>query len=47
MITNQSAMIGYIDDFRLMMVMTLLTIPFLLLIRNVKPEPSDHVAVLE
>jgi DHA2 family multidrug resistance protein len=47
MITNQSAMIAYIDDFKLMMVMTLLTIPFLLLIKNVKPEPSDHMAVLE
>jgi DHA2 family multidrug resistance protein len=47
MITNQSTMIAYIDDFRLMMVMTLITIPFLLLIRNVKPEPGSHAAVLE
>ena len=37
LITNQSAMIAYIDDFKLMMVLTLLTIPFLLLIRNAKP----------
>jgi DHA2 family multidrug resistance protein len=46
-ITNQSTMIAYIDDFRLMMVMTLVTIPFLLLIKNVKPEAGGHMAVLE
>jgi DHA2 family multidrug resistance protein len=52
-ITNQSMMIAYIDDFRLMMVMTLLTLPFLLLIRNVKPkpaaegEPGEPIAVFE
>jgi MFS transporter, DHA2 family, multidrug resistance protein len=47
MITDQATMIAYIDDFRLMMVMTLLTIPFLLLIRNVKAAPGGHAAVLE
>ena len=31
LVTNQSAMVAYIDDFRLMMILTLLTIPFLLL----------------
>ena len=29
-------MIGYIDDFRLMVVLTLLTLPFLLLFRRAK-----------
>jgi DHA2 family multidrug resistance protein len=47
MITDQAAMIAYIDDFRLMMVMTLVTIPLLLLIRGVKPEPSERLAVVE
>jgi MFS transporter, DHA2 family, multidrug resistance protein len=40
MITNQSAMIGYLDDFKLMMVLTIVTIPFLFMIRNVKPAPG-------
>jgi DHA2 family multidrug resistance protein len=47
MITDQAAMIAYIDDFKLMMVLTLLTIPCLLLIRNVKVAASAHAAVLE
>lgn len=46
-ITNQSAMIGYIDDFKLMMVLTLVTIPFLLMIRNVKPAPGSTPVVSE
>ena len=47
MITNQGTMIAYIDDFRLMMVLTLLTIPFLLLIKRAKPEAGAHPVVLE
>jgi len=47
MVTNQATMIAYIDDFRLMMVLTLCTIPFLLLIRRAKPQPGAHPAVLE
>ena len=35
-------MIAYIDDFKLMMVLTLLTIPFLLLIKRAKPEAGAH-----
>jgi MFS transporter, DHA2 family, multidrug resistance protein len=46
MITDQATMIAYIDDFYLMMVLTLLTIPFLFLIRKVKPDAGSH-AVLE
>ena len=30
-------MVAYIDDFRLMMILTLLTIPFLFLFRRAKP----------
>jgi DHA2 family multidrug resistance protein len=47
MITNQATMIAYIDDFWLIMVMTLATIPFLLLIKGAKPAAGGHVAVLE
>jgi MFS transporter, DHA2 family, multidrug resistance protein len=47
MITNQSAMIGYIDDFKLMMVLTIVTIPFLLMIRNVKPASGETPVVAE
>jgi DHA2 family multidrug resistance protein len=47
MVTNQAAMIAYIDDFRLMMVLTLCTIPFLLLIRRARPQAGAHPAVLE
>ena len=46
-ITDQAAMIAYIDDFRLMMVMTLVTIPFLLLIQRVRPEAGERMAVAE
>ena len=47
MITNQAAMISYIDDFWLMMVLTLATIPFLLLIKRARPAVQEHMAVLE
>jgi DHA2 family multidrug resistance protein len=36
LVTDQGAMVGYIDDFRLMVVLTLLTLPFLLLFRRAK-----------
>jgi DHA2 family multidrug resistance protein len=47
-ITNQAAMIAYIDDFKLMMVITIAVIPLLLLLRkpNHKPDPQ-HAAVME
>jgi DHA2 family multidrug resistance protein len=46
MITNQGAMIGYLDDFKMMMVLTLSAIPFLLLIRNVKHEAGSAAAAV-
>jgi MFS transporter, DHA2 family, multidrug resistance protein len=46
MISNQAAMIAYIDDFWLMMVLTVATIPLLLLIKKVRPAGGNH-AVLE
>jgi MFS transporter, DHA2 family, multidrug resistance protein len=46
-VTRQSAMIAYIDDFKLMMVLTIATIPFLFMIRNVKPPPGQAPVVAE
>lgn len=46
-ITNQAAMIAYIDDFKLMVVLTLLSMPFLLIIKGAKSPASDHPTVLE
>src|SRR6185312_12451224 len=47
LVTRQSAMIGYIDDFKLMMVLTIVTIPFLFMIRNVKPPAGATTVVAE
>ncbi len=42
-ITRQASMIAYLDDFRLMLLLTLLVIPMLLLIRPGEEEPrSEH-----
>jgi DHA2 family multidrug resistance protein len=45
-ISNQAAMIAYIDDFWLMMILTIASIPLLLLIKKVRPATGGH-AVLE
>ena len=45
-IFNQAAMIAYIDDFQLMMLLTLATIPFLFLIKKTRPAAGSH-AVLD
>jgi MFS transporter, DHA2 family, multidrug resistance protein len=47
LITNQSAMVSYLDDFKLMMVLTLLTIPFLLMIKGAKPAAATPPTVPE
>ncbi len=47
LIGNQSAMIGYLDNFKLMMVLTLLSVPFLFMIRVSKSGPVAKPAVLE
>ena len=39
-ITRQAAMVAYIDDFKLMMILTLLVIPFLLLLSPPKRAPE-------
>jgi DHA2 family multidrug resistance protein len=47
-IQNQAAIISYIDDFKLMMVLTLAAIPLLLLLRGAPPpEPGEHAMVME
>src|SRR6185436_10769524 len=40
-INRQALMIAYIDDFRLMMILSLLAIPLLLLLRKARPAPAD------
>lgn len=40
-ITSQSAMVAYIDDFRLMMLITIGCMPLLLLMRTPKAAPTD------
>jgi DHA2 family multidrug resistance protein len=47
MMTDQAMMMAYIDDFQLMMVVTLVAIPFLLLVKNVKAAAGIHSAVHE
>lgn len=38
-------MVAYIDDFHLMMVLTIATIPFLFLIRKVRAPAGAHVVM--
>jgi MFS transporter, DHA2 family, multidrug resistance protein len=47
MITAQAAMIAYLDDFHLMMVMTLLSIPLLLFVRNARARPGAASVAVE
>jgi DHA2 family multidrug resistance protein len=48
-ITRQASMIAYVDDYKLMMLMTLIVIPLLILIRPPKasagPAQVDHAAM--
>jgi len=47
-IQNQAAIISYIDDFKLMMVLTLAAIPLLLLLRGAAAsDPGEHAMVME
>ena len=47
MITRQASMLSYIDDFRLMLGITILCAPLILLMRSpkTKTETDHHVAV--
>jgi DHA2 family multidrug resistance protein len=45
MIGNQATMIAYLDDFKFIMVLTLLTLPFALVIRDSKTRPAGPAVV--
>jgi DHA2 family multidrug resistance protein len=48
MITNQATIIAYIDDFKLLMVMSLAAMPLVLLLRKPVSAPDmDHAAVMD
>jgi len=47
MITSQAAMIAYIDDFHLMMIMALGAMPLLLLLRRTRPQPGAAAIALD
>lgn len=49
MVNRQAAMIAYINDFKLMMIVTLAAIPLLLLLRKPKQAaaPDPHAAIME
>jgi DHA2 family multidrug resistance protein len=46
-ITRQASMIAYLDDFQLIMVMTLMLAPLLLLFRRGRKIDIKHPAVVE
>ncbi|UWU76510.1 DHA2 family efflux MFS transporter permease subunit [Bradyrhizobium huanghuaihaiense] len=47
-IQNQASIISYIDDFKLMMILSLCALPLVLLLRRAAPEgSSDHAMVME
>jgi len=46
-VTRQAATIAFLNDFWLIMVMTLLSIPMLLLLKPVKMIPASGLATVE
>ncbi|MCS0502901.1 MDR family MFS transporter [Ancylobacter mangrovi] len=47
-ITHQATIIAYIDDFKFMMLLTLVAMPLVLLLRRpASPAPTDHAVVME
>ena len=47
LIQFQAAIISYIDDFKLMMVLSLAAVPLVLLLRKAGPRNDDHAVVME
>jgi DHA2 family multidrug resistance protein len=47
LLTQQATMIAYIDDYQLMMIMTLCVIPLLLLLRPPKMIPTEQTVVID
>jgi DHA2 family multidrug resistance protein len=46
-ITRQAEIIAYIDDYKLLMIATLVVMPLLLVFRPSGPPPAGHVAVAD
>jgi DHA2 family multidrug resistance protein len=46
-VTEQASMIAYLNDFKLMLVLTLCAIPLVLLLRNARPRASAEPVVVE
>ncbi len=46
-ITRQASMVGYIDDFKLMMVLMIAVIPLVLLLKRPDYAPKEEVAVMD
>lgn len=44
-ITHQAAFVAYLDDFKLMMVATLATLPCLLLLRTGRAKSRGHAVI--
>jgi DHA2 family multidrug resistance protein len=44
-VTRQAAMVAYIDDFKLMMLFALASLPLLLLLREARSRPSPTAAI--
>jgi DHA2 family multidrug resistance protein len=47
MITRQAQIIAYIDDFKLLMIATLVVIPLLIVFKNPSDGGADHTVVTE
>jgi MFS transporter, DHA2 family, multidrug resistance protein len=48
MITQQATVIAFIDDFKLMMIMSLAVMPLVFLLKKARQAPKmDHSAVME
>ncbi|MEA3002194.1 MAG: transporter, family, multidrug resistance protein [Sphingomonadales bacterium] len=46
-INRQALMIAYLDDFHLMMLVSLASLPLVFLLRNAKPEPGAEPVIME
>jgi DHA2 family multidrug resistance protein len=46
-VTRQASMIAYLDDFKLMMIVTLAAIPLLLMVRKPGPHKASAAAALD
>jgi len=46
-VTNQASIIAYLNDFKLMLVLTLVTIPLVALLRGARPRGGDEPVIVE